>query len=64
MSCSIRAGVAVVLEGLHMCAMMRGVQKHEARMTTSAMHGLFRSQLATRQEFLDNISRGAAPLSF
>ncbi len=57
-------GVAVVLEGLHMCAMMRGVQKHEARMTTSAMHGLFRSQLATRQEFLDNISRGAAPLSF
>ena len=57
-------GVAVVLEGLHMCAMMRGVKKHEARMTTSAMHGLFRSQLATRQEFLDNISRGASPLSF
>lgn len=57
-------GVAVVLEGLHLCAMMRGVKKHEARMTTSAMHGLFRSQLATRQEFLDNISRGASPLSF
>ena len=57
-------GVAVVLEGLHLCAMMRGVKKHEARMTTSAMHGLFRSSLATRQEFLDNISRGATPLSF
>ena len=56
-------GVAVVLEGLHMCTMMRGVKKHDARMTTSAMLGLFRSQLATRQEFLDNISRGAAPLS-
>ena len=55
-------GVAVVLEGIHMCAMMRGVKKHDARMTTSAMLGLFRSQLATRQEFLDNISRGAAPL--
>jgi len=55
-------GVAVVLEGIHMCAMMRGVRKHDARMTTSAMHGLFRSQLATRQEFLDNISRGATPI--
>jgi GTP cyclohydrolase I len=55
-------GVAVVLEGVHMCAMMRGVKKHDARMTTSAMLGLFRSQLATRQEFLDNISRGAVPL--
>jgi GTP cyclohydrolase I len=55
-------GVAVVLEGIHMCAMMRGVRKHDARMTTSAMHGLFRSQLATRQEFLDNISRGASPI--
>jgi len=26
------------------------------------MHGAFRSNLATRQEFLDNISRGASPL--
>ncbi|MBV6395494.1 MAG: GTP cyclohydrolase 1 [Anaerolineales bacterium] len=55
-------GVAVVVEALHMCMMMRGVKKHDARMTTSAMHGAFRSNLATRQEFLDNISRGAAPL--
>lgn len=57
-------GVAVVLEGMHLCAMMRGVKKHEARMTTSAMHGLFRTNIATRQEFLDNISRGSSPLSF
>lgn len=56
-------GVAVVLEGLHLCAMMRGVKKHEARMTTSAMLGAFRTSMATRQEFLDNISRGAASLS-
>lgn len=52
-------GVAVVVEGLHLCATMRGVKKHEARMTTSAMLGIFRSSMATRQEFLDNISRGA-----
>jgi GTP cyclohydrolase I len=57
-------GVAVVIEGMHLCAMMRGVRKHEARMTTSAMVGVFRSNMATRQEFLDNISRGADPLSF
>lgn len=57
-------GVAVVVEALHLCAMMRGVKKHDARMTTSAMHGAFRANLATRQEFLDNISRGAKPLQF
>ena len=50
-------GVAVVVEAVHMCSMMRGVKKHDARMTTSAMHGAFRANLATRQEFLNNISR-------
>lgn len=55
-------GVAVVLEGLHMCSMMRGVKKHDARMTTSTMLGTFRTKIATREEFLDNISRGAGPL--
>lgn len=57
-------GVAVVVEGIHLCAMMRGVQKHEARMTTSAMLGAFMTSIATRQEFLDNISRGAGPMKF
>ena len=57
-------GVAVVVEAMHMCSMMRGVKKHDARMTTSAMHGSFRKNLATRQEFLDNISRGSKPLQF
>src|SRR5512140_1353105 len=52
-------GVAVVVEGMHMCTMMRGVKKHDARLTTSAMLGMFRTNPATRQEFLDNISRGA-----
>jgi GTP cyclohydrolase I len=57
-------GVAVVVEGLHLCTMMRGVRKHDARMTTSAMLGAFRNNLATREEFLDNISRGATPMRF
>lgn len=55
-------GVAVVVEAMHLCSMMRGVKKHDARMTTSAMHGAFRASPATRQEFLDNISRGASSL--
>src|SRR4030065_2425932 len=57
-------GVAVVVEGLHLCATMRGVRKHDARMTTSPMLGGFRKSRATRQEFLDNISRGADPMKF
>lgn len=57
-------GVAVVVEGMHLCSMMRGVKKHDARMTTSAMHGSFRANLATRQEFLENIARGSKPLQF
>lgn len=52
-------GVAVVMEALHLCSTMRGVRKHDARMTTSAMLGGFRTRLKTRMEFLDNISRGA-----
>jgi GTP cyclohydrolase I len=55
-------GVAVVVEAMHLCMMTRGVKKHDARMTTSAMHGAFRANLATREEFLANISRGSAPL--
>jgi GTP cyclohydrolase I len=57
-------GVAVVVEALHLCSMMRGVKKHDARMTTSTMLGAFRNNLATRTEFLDNISRGAQALNF
>jgi GTP cyclohydrolase I len=58
------AGVAVVVEAMHLCSTMRGVRKQDARMTTSAMFGAFRTNLATRMEFLDNISRGSEPLRF
>ncbi|WP_075075246.1 GTP cyclohydrolase I FolE [Longilinea arvoryzae] len=57
-------GVAVVVEALHLCSMIRGVKKHDSRMTTSTMLGAFRTDLALRMEFLDNISRGAQPLHF
>jgi GTP cyclohydrolase I len=58
------AGVAVVAEALHMCMMLRGVKKHDARMTTSTMLGVFKEDMSTRMEFLDNISRGAERLHF
>jgi GTP cyclohydrolase I len=50
-------GVAVVVEGQHMCAAMRGVKKANARMTTSAMLGSFKHNPQTRGEFLDHIGR-------
>lgn len=45
-------GVGVVIEAQHMCMMMRGVEKQNSTMTTSCMLGAFRSELATREEFL------------
>jgi len=53
-------GVGVVVEGLHLCAMMRGVKKANARMVTSTMCGSFKINQSTRQEFLDLIGRGPA----
>lgn len=50
-------GVAVVVEGAHMCSMMRGVKKANARMITSAMHGCFRENEKTRSEFLEHVER-------
>jgi GTP cyclohydrolase I len=52
-------GVAVVVEGQHMCSMMRGVEKHDSSMTTSAMLGVFRENDLTRGEFLAHLDRGA-----
>jgi len=49
-------GVAVVVEGYHMCMMMRGVQKQNSITTTSAVHGAFRAA-KTRMEFLNLIAR-------
>jgi GTP cyclohydrolase I len=55
-------GVAVVVEGLHLCSMIRGVEKHNARMTTSTMYGQYQADENLRREFLDNISRAAEKL--
>ena len=48
-------GVAVIIEAQHMCMMMRGVEKQNSLMTTSAMLGAFRNSVATRSEFLSLI---------
>jgi GTP cyclohydrolase I len=50
-------GVAVVAEGVHMCAVMRGVKKANARMTTSAMRGIFKTDEKTRAEFMGHVDR-------
>ena len=45
-------GVAVVMEGRHLCMMARGVEKQAPVMTTNVMRGTFREDSATRAEFL------------
>ncbi len=48
-------GVAVVIDGLHMCMAMRGVSKANARMRTSALLGTFADNPKTRSEFMEHI---------
>ena len=48
-------GVAVVCEGKHLCMMMRGVEKQNSFVTSSAMLGDFKRERATRMEFLNLI---------
>jgi GTP cyclohydrolase I len=45
-------GVGVIIEARHMCMMMRGVEKQNSVMKTSAMLGSFRNEQKTREEFL------------
>ncbi|GGR88532.1 GTP cyclohydrolase I FolE [Deinococcus sedimenti] len=48
-------GVAVMMEGVHLCMAMRGVQKQNSSTSTSAMRGLFKSDARTRAEFMSAV---------
>jgi GTP cyclohydrolase IA len=54
-------GVAVLVEGSHMCAMMRGVKKTGAAMVTQIMLGAFKEDKELRDRFLAGIHGGAHP---
>jgi len=56
-------GVAVVMEGTHLCMSMRGVEKQNSFAVTSAMLGVFRENARTRMEFLELLKlRQALPM--
>jgi GTP cyclohydrolase I len=56
-------GVAVVMEGTHLCMAMRGVEKQNSFAVTSAMFGAFRENARTRSEFLELIRRRATQIN-
>jgi GTP cyclohydrolase I len=53
-------GVAVVIEGSHMCSMMRGVKKEHPGMVTSTMLGTFKRDQLVRAEFMNHLHHQAA----
>ena len=55
-------GVGVVVEGLHLCSMTRGVKKANARMVTSAMSGGFLKDPRTRSEFMEHLGRSSGDM--
>ncbi len=50
-------GVAVIIEALHLCMAMRGVEKQNSTCVTSAMLGAFRNDRSTRMEFMELIHK-------
>lgn len=50
------AGVAVVTEARHLCMMMRGVEKQNTIVKSSALYGIFREDMRTREEFMNLIA--------
>jgi GTP cyclohydrolase I len=50
-------GVGVVIEAMHFCMIMRGVEKQNSVAVTSCMRGAFRDQRETREEFLSLIKK-------
>src|SRR5690625_7948978 len=55
------SGVGVIIEARHMCMMMRGVEKQNSAMKTSAMLGSFRTNQATRAELLSLLRQQREP---
>lgn len=55
-------GVAVIVEGIHLCSLIRGVKKADSKMITSVLTGAFRDDDRTRMEFLSLIGRQDAGL--
>ena len=51
-------GVGVIVEAQHLCMMMRGVEKQHSATVTSAMRGVFKTQMQTRNEFLSLVRHG------
>ena len=51
-------GVAVVMEAIHTCMLVRGVEKQNSKAVTSAMLGAFRDRPETRAEFMELIKSG------
>ena len=52
-------GVAVVIEAQHLCMIMRGVEKQNSVAVTSSMHGVFKENQNTRNEFLNLVRHSA-----
>jgi len=50
-------GVGVVIEAMHLCMIMRGVEKQNSVAVTSCMRGAFRAEQKTREEFLSLVKK-------